>query len=318
MMQTLRIPGTHLDVSVLCYGASSFGTDVSGADLDRLVSTFLEAGGNFFDTAHVYAVWVPNGVGASERELGAVLRRLGVLDRTVIASKGGHPDLGASYRRPPDFLSEKVLLADIAESRERLGVETIDLYFLHRDDGKTPVADIVESLNAQIRAGAIRHFGASNWSVERMAEANAYAESKGLQGFVISQVQWSLAQPNWVPTPTEPTTRFVTDTELAWHQKSRVPIACYSATASGYFAGNTKSHGLYENPTSRGRLERATVLAEELGCTANQIAFAYLLHQPVTAIPLFSTIRPEHLTEILGSVEIKLTLEQVAWLRDGD
>lgn len=317
-MQNYRIPHTDLDVSALCYGASSFGTDVAGDAADRLVADFVAAGGNFFDTAHCYACWVPNGAGASERELGAALRRAGLLGKVIVATKGGHPSFGTDYQRPEDFLSEQVLLSDIAESQERLGIETLDLYFLHRDDGKTPVGELIEFLNAQVQAGTLRYFAASNWSVERIAEANAYAAAKGLQGFVMSQVQWSLAVPNWKPTETEPTVRYVTDKEIAWHRESGIPIACYSATAGGYFSGNPKAKNLYENPTNQGRYERAVALAEQLSCTPTQIALAYLIQHPVPAIPLFNTIQPDHLSEILGVANVTLTPEQITWLQDGD
>jgi aryl-alcohol dehydrogenase-like predicted oxidoreductase len=113
--------------------------------------------------------------------------------------------------------------------------------------------------------------------------------------------------------------RFVTERDLAWHRAAGLPIACYAATASGYFAGNPHSRGSYDNATSRARCERAAALAGRLGATPNQVAFAYLMSptQP-PAIPLFSTTRPDHLTEILGAAEIALTEAQATWLRDGE
>src|SRR5439155_5807796 len=180
---------TDLEVSALCFGAGGFGTSVGGAAAERLVADFLAAGGNFFDTAHCYAFWRANGLGASERELGACLRRLGALDTAVIATKGGHPDMGPDYRRPADFLSRGVIAADLDDSLERLGLDCIPLYYLHRDDGLTPVGEIVETLNEEIGRGRVRYLGASNWSVARIAAANAYAAAHGLRGFVASQVQ---------------------------------------------------------------------------------------------------------------------------------
>src|ERR1043166_2480787 len=104
-MESYRLPHTDLEVSALCLGTGSFGTSIKDGEADRLVAAFLEAGGNFFDTAHCYAFWKPNGLGASERELAACLRRLGALEGTVIATKGGHPDQGEAYPRPVDFLT---------------------------------------------------------------------------------------------------------------------------------------------------------------------------------------------------------------------
>src|SRR5262249_42209713 len=138
-MKRHPIPGTELKVSALCYGGGSFGAAVRGAELDRLVAAYIEAGGNFLDTAHCYAFWKAEGAGAGARELGACLRRLRCGDRVVVATKGGHPDGGEAYRRPDDYLSERVLTADIDESLHRLRVERIDLYYLHRDDPRVPV-----------------------------------------------------------------------------------------------------------------------------------------------------------------------------------
>jgi aryl-alcohol dehydrogenase-like predicted oxidoreductase len=316
-MRTIRLPATELDVSVLGLGAAGFGTSVSGEDAMRFASEFLEAGGNLFDTAHCYAFWVKHGFGASERELGRVLRRLGCADRAVIATKGGHPDGGAEYRRPDDFLAESVLTADIESSLFRLGVETIDLYYLHRDDGRTPVGEIIERLNGFVRRGWIRYLGASNWPVERIAEANAYAEAKGLQGFVASQIQGSLAVAKQEPTD-DPTYRFLDAKTAAWHRQSHLPVVAYSATANGYFSDQPSalSGQLYDNAENQARRERARELAAKLACTPTQIALAYLLCQPaLPMIALFSTTRREHLAEVVGAEQVTLSEEQVVWLR---
>lgn len=315
-MKRMTLPQTDLEVSLLCCGTGSFGTGTRGDETDRLIAAYAGAGGNFYDTAHCYAFWVPNGLGASERELAASLRRLGLLETSVIATKGGHSSGGDAYPRPEACLAPQLVLTDIEESLNRLGVECIDLYYLHRDDGRTPIDEIMETLNSEIRRGRLRYLAASNWSIPRLAAANAYAASKGLQGFVASQVQWSLAEPSWKPGP-DPVTRFVTDEEAAWHTESGVPLIVYSATANGFFAGAPHSFGTYQSPSNAARRERAEQLATTLDCTPTQVALAYLLHQPMPVIPIFGTTNPAHLTEILGSVNVSLTPEQVHWLKDG-
>jgi aryl-alcohol dehydrogenase-like predicted oxidoreductase len=310
------LPQTDLEVSPLCLGAGGFGTGIHGAAAERLVGDFLAAGGNFFDTAHCYAFWQENGLGASERELGATLRRLGALDTAVVATKGGHPDMGPDYRRPADFLAPRVIAADLDDSLERLGIDCIPLYYLHRDDGMTPVAEIIETLNAEVARGRVRYLGASNWSVARLAAANEYAARRGFQGFAASQVQWSLAEPNWRPT-TDPTTRYVTDEESRWHTAAGVPLVAYSATASGYFAGRGHAAGNYANAANAARFDRAVELAARLGSTPSQVALAYLMHQPPRVIPLFSTGDPAHLAEALAATRLALSSAQARWLRDG-
>ncbi|WP_395095240.1 aldo/keto reductase [Armatimonas sp.] len=291
----------------LGYGAGSLGTALTGDAAIRHVALYLEAGGNVFDTAHVYACWQPGGVGASERELGHVLKQLGVLEKAVIVTKGGHPAFGTEYPRPAHFLAPEVLQQDITESCERLGVERIPIYLLHRDDGITPVVEILEPLQ-DARLGAI---GVSNWSVERIAEANAVAAAQGRKGFALSQIQGSLATPSW-PITADPTTRYLTPTEIAFG----LPLMFYSATAGGYFAG--KPARLYDTPENAARKERAEQLAEKYGATATQIALAWLRSLPLPTLPLFGTTDEAHLREILGAASLTLTPDEAHWLTEGD
>ena len=290
----------------LGYGAGSLGTALTGDAATRHVAIYLEAGGSVFDTAHVYACWTPGGVGASERELGRILKQLGVLESAFIVTKGGHPAFGTEYPRPEHFLAPDVLQKDITESCERLGVERIPLYLLHRDDGKTPVAEILEPLQDR-RLGAI---GVSNWSVARIREANAVASAKGWRGFATNQIQGSLATPTWSPTE-DPTTRYVTQEELDFG----LPLMFYSATAGGYFAGKTSK--LYDTPENAERRERVKQLAEKHGTTATQLALAWLHRLPLHTLPLFGTTDEAHLHELLGAAPLTLTAEEARWLTGG-
>ncbi|WP_309707490.1 aldo/keto reductase [Armatimonas sp.] len=287
----------------LGYGAGSLGTALTGDEATRHVTVYLEAGGNVFDTAHVYACWTPSGVGASERELGRILKQLGVLESAFIVTKGGHPAFGTEYPRPEHFLAPEVLQRDITESCERLGLERIPLYLLHRDDGVTPVAEILEPLQDQ-RLGAI---GVSNWSVARITEANAMAQKRGWRGFATNQIQGSLATPTW-PITEDPTTRSLTQAELDFG----LPLMFYSATAGGYFAGKTSK--LYDTPENAARRERAEKLAEKYDATATQIALAWLRSLPIPTLPLFGTTDIRHLQEALGAAALTLMPEDAEWL----
>jgi aryl-alcohol dehydrogenase-like predicted oxidoreductase len=316
-MKQMALPGADFTVSELCFGANPFGAGVTSADADRLVHQFLDAGGNFFDTAHCYSFWIPEaGAGSSERELGAAIRRANCREQVIIATKGGHP-AGPGYPRPDRYMDPEIVAEDIRDSLGNLGFAPIDLYYLHRDDPRVPVAEIIDFLNGEMDAGGIRAIGASNWSVERIAEANAYAAAQGKSGFVASQIQWSLATPNTKITA-DPTMRFGTEEDAERYAVMGVPVVAYSATASGYLADNAGANRLYDNEASQGRRERARKLAAELGVTPNQIGLAWLRRQtPTVVIPLFGTTNPAHLAEAIASTEITLTPEQVAFLTHG-
>lgn len=306
------IPGTDLAVSPLCQGLSQFGTRLAGEGAVRLLAGFLAAGGNFVDTAHCYSFWVPGGDGASERQLGEAVRQLDCRAELVICTKGGHPAAEGGYPRPDRYLAPEVITRDLDESLERLGLDYVDLYLLHRDDPRVPVDEIVAALNAEIRRGRVRHIGASNWSVERLAAANEYAGVHQQRGFRVSQVQFSLARPKW-PLGPDPTMRYLTDADRAWHEATRLPVMAYSASGGGYFAGRGEEG--YGTPANAARRERARALARQLGATPTQVALAYVRCQPFTVYPLVGTLDEGHLAEAWGSLELALTTEQVEWLR---
>ena len=307
------IPRTSLSVSALCYGFGGHGTSATGADSDRLYNAFREVGGNFFDTAHCYSFWVPGGMGISERTLGSAIRRFGGREEIVVGTKGGHPQVLPGYPRPDYYLAPEVIASDVQESLDRLGLDAIDLYYLHRDDVRIPVEEIIDALNQEVRAGRIRFLGASNWSTERIAGANAYALAHGLQGFVCSQPQFNLAEPN---RPfADPTMQFLTVADRQWYTSTGMPVSSYSSTACGYFATHGQSaSGSYGNPTSQARLGRAEQLAAEIGCTPNQVALAWLMRQPFPVIPIIGTTNLEHLRDALAAVALELSGEQVEWL----
>ncbi|MGQ9737491.1 MAG: aldo/keto reductase [Armatimonadota bacterium] len=315
-MYSVNLSPPTLQVSALCLGTAEFGAYITGENAQRLVEEYLSLGGNFIDTAHCYAFWTPAGAGCSERELGRLIRALGVREQVVIATKGGHSAGGNAYPRPDGYMAPELVARDLAESLDRLQMERVDLYYLHRDDPRVPVDEVIDSLNEHIRAGRVRAIGASNWSTARIEQANHYAVQHGLQGFIISQVQWSLAIPNWKPSA-DPTTRYVTEEDAEWYAQHKIPVAAYTATASGYFSGTQKGEEGFGNPTNAERRERVRQLAQQMGVTPTQIALAWLLHQKPTVIPIFSTGNVEHLKECMSAVKVSLTPQQVDWLAYG-
>ncbi|HET8844709.1 MAG TPA: aldo/keto reductase, partial [Ktedonobacteraceae bacterium] len=164
-MQYRDIPHTNLHPSALCLGTGSFGTGIDASSAFRLLDIFLEHGGTFIDTARVYGAWVPNGLGLSEKVIGQWVNERHVREQIVLGTKGAHPVFSA---RHIPRLAPQDIIADLDESLRCLQTEYIDLYWLHRDDPQRPVADILETLNEQVRQGKIRYFGCSNWHVERI------------------------------------------------------------------------------------------------------------------------------------------------------
>jgi 1-deoxyxylulose-5-phosphate synthase len=268
MLPLISLPHSDLKLSAICLGATAFGPGFPAEMAEALYSTFREAGGNCIDMAHCY------GNGLVERNLGKAIRRHGDSGRFHIIDKGGHPPF-PGYAKPDRYLSPEAVAADVAESLDRLQMEKIDLYLLHRDDPRVPVGEIIDMLNRHIAEGRLRAIGTSNWSTARMAEANAYAAKHRLHPFVASSPQFNLGQPNTPPPTTDPAMRYLTAADIDWHNSTGLPAIPYSSTANGYFGSvGERAKSTYDNPISRARLARATELAAKLGASVNQIALA--------------------------------------------
>lgn len=269
-----------------------------------LFDDFYERGGNTFDTAYIY------GRGRTEPMLGQWIRNRGVRDEVVVIAKGAH-----TPHCDPESLSRQLF-----ESLERLQTDYADLYFMHRDNPEIPVGEFVDVLDEHYRAGRIRAFGGSNWSLERFSEANTYAAAHGRQPFVALSNHFGLARAYDVPWVG---CRHVTDPDSrAWLEAHQVPLFPWSSQARGFFTGRARPDDrsdaelvrCYYSDENFQRLERARSLATELGVASTAVALAYVLHQQFPTFPLFG---PRTLAETRTSMEaltVTLTPEQVAWL----
>ncbi|MEZ4674036.1 MAG: aldo/keto reductase [Caldilineaceae bacterium] len=319
-MHTKLIPNTDLTVSAICLGTSNFGAAIAQPDAFTLLDAYVDHGGNFLDTAEVYANWLPDlprSIG--ERTIGAWLAARGNRDRIIIGTKGGHPDLATMHI---SRLSPAEILHDLDGSLERLQTDYIDLYWLHRDDPSRPVAEILKILDRQVRAGKIRAFGCSNWSTPRMREAWHHATAQQIHGFVANQPMWSLAQPN--PAAFGMPGLAAMESEMyKFHQECGWAVIPYTAQARGVFSklaqkgvaglreGERKS---YLNDVNLQRLARIQQLADEHQVTVAQIVLAYLTNQPIPTIPVVGCRTVDQLVESLGAADIALTATELTGL----
>ncbi|MGC9348316.1 MAG: aldo/keto reductase [Anaerolineae bacterium] len=322
-MDHKTIPNTDLDVSVICLGTSEFGTAVDKARAFRLLDAFVEQGGNFLDTANVYANWIPGERSMSEKTLGRWMRERDNRDRIVVATKGAHPELTSMHVQR---LSPEEIVADLDDSLRNLQVDVIDLYYLHRDDPTRPVAEIVDALHAQQEVGKIRYFACSNWCAERIREAQAYAGEHGFQGFVADQMLWNLAVVD--PEALVDERIVMMDQELRrFHIETGMAAVPFSSQAGGLFqkmgAGapdrlNPALRRMYPGVENQRRFERIQHLAGETGMTLTQIVLGYLLSQPFVTIPIVGCKSLPHLCDSLSSTGVTLTPAQIAYLERGE
>ncbi len=298
-----RVAGVNKPISRIVMGSMVCKTDelpLSFALLDH----FYELGGNCIDTAWVYR---------TEATIGHWLKQRGVREEMVLIGKGAHT---------PECYPE-ALTRQLMETLARLQTDYVDLYFMHRDNPDVPVGEFVECLNEHLRAGRVRAFGGSNWTVERIQAANEYAQAHGLTGFAASSPNLSLAvwnEPMWAGCVSASDTA-----SRAWYAKTQMPVFAWSSQASGFFTGRYKPEDrkradlaaivrTWFNDANFRRLERAKELARQKGVTSTQIGLAYVLCQP---FPTFALIGPRTIEETRTSVQaldVELTPEEMRWL----
>jgi len=321
-MEHVTMTGTDLCPSRICLGAVDFGTDICREDAFALMDAFLEAGGNFVDTAHVYADWLSDIKGMSERTIGEWMASRGCREQVIVGTKGGH----MTAECPLPRLSPEQIHQDLTESLRRLQTEQIDLYWLHRDDPSLPVGQILDTLESERKAGLIRWYAASNWSTSRLREAAEYAQSRHIPGMAASQIRWSLADVN--PDSISDRTMVEMD-EQGWefHRQTGLSVVPFSSQACGFFSGKYSQdrpdsgrpdvRKLYGTELNWRRLERVQELAAHTGYTPNQIALTYLMAQPFPVFPIVGARSIAQLNDSCDAVSIHLTSDQVDYLKNG-
>lgn len=306
-------------VSAICLGTGQYGSELDQESSFQLLDRFTELGGNFIDTAHVYGAWNKNGTnggaGNSEVVIGRWLKQTDLRKQVVIGTKGGHPD----FDTKESGMTRPILLRQLQESLDRLQTDFIDIYWLHRDERSIPVSEIFQWLEIPLRNGTIRTLGFSNWRTDRLAEAAQIAKQSGLQ--VMSQISWSLAQSHFT-AKTQPYGEQISMDQKTWtfHKETRLPVAAYNSQAEGFFsekydhldfsAADFPRPALAEKYGRHSNLKRrnaAKELANLKGCTTNQIALAWLLHQPFPTVAIAGARTPEQLQDSIGAASVTLT-----------
>jgi aryl-alcohol dehydrogenase-like predicted oxidoreductase len=304
---------TGLRVSRLCLGMMSYGRHESrewALDADAaepIVRAAIEGGITFFDTADVY-----NG-GESEVVTGQLLRRLfGMREEYVVATKVHGETMPGENGRG---LSRKHILASIDASLERLGLDYVDLYQIHRWDPSTPIEETMEALHDVVKAGKARYVGASSMFAWQFAKAQRVARTR----FVSMQNHYNLVyreeEREMIPQCLD----------------QGVAVLPWSPLARGLLAGNRTREG--ERLTTRARtdafgdtlykpeldfsvVERAAEVAAARGVSSAQVALAWLLHKPGVTAPIVGATRLEHLEQALAAEQLTLSEDELARLEE--
>jgi len=323
-MLMTTIPGTQLTVSSLCLGTASIGSAINEQDSFRLLDHFCDLGGSFLDTSLNYADWQCSVPSISEKTIGKWLKRHKGGRPIVVGTKGACATPERFFR-----LSRAEIIHDLHSSLHNLQLDCIDLFWLHRDDPGVPVASIMDVLHEQVEAGNIRYFACSNWTLDRIVEAQNYAASKGKPGFCASQILWSLAKPN--ETRLQDKTLVAMDERtLEFHSRTGMAVIPYSSQAGGFFSGRCLPDAVgvggktaavlrdYGSAANFARLERVREVAARLNETPAAVALAYLFAHPFAVFPIIGASKPEQLTDSCRAGELRLDAETACYIEQGE
>ena len=314
----MEIKGLSMPVPGIFFGTAIMSM-LRGKNVNGLLDGIYAQGTYAFDCARGY--------GAAEKSLGMWIKARNNRDRIILLTKCGNISIGGKVH-----VDSQVIRQELEMSLKTLGTDYIDIYLLHRDDPNTPVGEFIECLNEAKRQGKIRVFGASNWTHERIAEANAYAQAHGLDGFTVSSPNFGLADQVNDPWGGECVTISgpANAEARAWYAAQQMPVIAYSSLGRGFFSGKFKSgdyqaaRKVLDRAARKGylcadnmeRLRRAEILAEKKNCSVTQIAMAYIFNQQMPVFAIVSTTNPGRMRQNIRAAEMKLSPEEVDWLEN--
>ncbi len=304
---------TGLTVSELCLGTMQFGWTTDEPSACAVMDAFVEAGGNFIDTADIYSNWAPgNPGGVSEQIIGRWMRARNNRDAIVLVTKAR----GRMWDGPDgEGLGRAHLIRACEDSLRRLQTDHIDLYLAHWFDADTPIEETLRAFDDLVRAGAVRAIGCSNYPAWRLCKALWTSDVLGLARYECLQPHYNLAHRAEFERELKPLC-----------EAEGLGVMAYSPLAGGFLTGKYRREGAppsaradgirrrYFNDRGFAILEAVQAVAAAHGATAGQIALAWLLAQPAVTAPIVGANSVEQLRESLGASDIRLTPEEKATL----
>jgi len=315
-MEYVNLGRTGLKVSRICLGAMTYGTSkwrpwvLDEAASRPFIARALEQGVNFFDTADMYSR------GVSEQVLGRALKELAPRDQVVIATKAFYPVSDGPNNRG---LSRKHLFDAIDASLERLGVDYVDLYQIHRFDPESPIAETLGALHDIVRAGKARYIGASSMFAWQFMKMLAVSDAHGWTRFVSMQNHYNLVY------------REEEREMLPLCREEGVGVIPWSPLARGFLAGNRRgekrgdttraqtdefAHQMYYAESDFTIADRAAVVAERRGVKPTQIALAWLLARPGVTAPIVGASQLSHIDDAVHALAVRLEPEEIRFLEE--
>jgi aryl-alcohol dehydrogenase-like predicted oxidoreductase len=310
-MQYSQLGRSGLVVSRICLGCMTYGTPkwrpwvLDEVDARPFYKKALDLGINFFDTADMYSM------GVSEEVTGRALRDMGNMEEIVLATKvhfpmGDGPNMSG--------ISRKHIVQACEASLRRLGVDTIDLYQIHRFKSPVPIEETLAALDHLVHSGKVRYIGASSGYAWQMARALSVAERRGWAKFISMQNHYNLVyreeEREMIPLCIEEGVGLIPWSPLARGRLARTTDSPSSGTTRA--DSDTYAVDLYDDSASDLKvIEAVRRVAKELGVMPSEVALAWLLQRPGVAAPIVGATKIEHLESAVRALDLELSPEQV-------
>jgi len=300
-------------MSKIILGGVPFGTTLDEQQSFEMMDKYFERGGNGIDTARVYCDWIENGHSASERTIGCWIKSRNNRKDVILITKGGHPSKEGVSR-----LSKEEILSDMENSLKALQTDYVDLYLLHRDDTSKPVNEIMDTLHLLVQQGKTRAVGVSNWTCDRIIEANAYADKNNKTRLVISQIQWSLAE-CFPQNFDDMTLVCMNPREYEKYLEMGMPVMAFSSQANGLFS-KANENGLENVPKKLlkfltleniNRFNNLKKLCQRKGYSRTAVALNYILDNKLNGSAIIGCTNLEQLYDCMAAADITLTEEEI-------
>ena len=309
-MEKRKIGNTDIEIAPLIFGGNVFGWTADEATSFRLLDEFFENGFDTIDTANSYSSWVHGNIGGeSEIIIGKWLIESGKRDKAVIITK-----VGWDITPQRKGLDRKSIMEEVEGSLKRLQTDYIDIYLSHKDDPNTPVEETLEAFDKLIKQGKVRQIGASNFYKDRLEKSIKTSREKKLYEYKLIQPKYNLFD------------RLFEKGEAQVAEEYGLGVITYSSLASGFLSGKYRSeddfkksargHGMqkYLNEKGFAILDALQKISEKHHTSYSTVALAWLLHKPTITAPVASATSSEQLKELIASVSLKLSEEEISLL----
>ena len=312
-MTTRTLGSLGLKVSPIMLGGNVFGWTIDEKQSFAILDHFADRGFNFIDTADMYSNWVPgNQGGESETILGNWFKQSGKRDKIILATKLGNP-MGEGKKG----LSATYMKEAVEASLKRLQTDYVDLYQAHIDDKEASLTETLQAFTDLVKEGKVRVIGASNYSGDRLREAETISREKGLARYATLQPHFNLYNREQYEKDLAPV--------VAEFSLGVIP---YFSLASGFLSGKYKTKADTEKAKRAGALaqyfddrgmrilEALKKVSKETGARQATIALAWLLARPNILAPIASATTVDQLDEILAAADLKLSPDQIRTLSE--